>query len=45
MGVRINDIVSNFTTETDQGSIQFHDWIGDQWAILFATPRILPLAE
>ena len=39
ISVRINDIVPNFTAETDQGSIQFHDWIGDQWAILFSHPK------
>ncbi|MEM1007341.1 MAG: peroxidase, partial [Pseudomonadota bacterium] len=36
MGLRINDTVPNFTAETDQGTIQFHDWIGDSWAILFS---------
>lgn len=39
MGLRINDIVPNFTAETDQGSITFHDWIGDSWAILFSHPK------
>ncbi|MGV6803539.1 MAG: peroxiredoxin [Ruegeria sp.] len=39
MGLRINDTVPNFTAETDQGSIQFHDWIGDSWAILFSHPK------
>ena len=39
MGLRINDIVPNFTAETDQGSITFHDWIGDNWAILFSHPK------
>jgi alkyl hydroperoxide reductase subunit AhpC len=29
MAIRINDIVPNFTAETDQGTITFHDWIGD----------------
>ncbi|TDE36015.1 peroxiredoxin [Antarcticimicrobium sediminis] len=38
MGLRINDIVPNFTAETDQGEITFHDWIGDSWAILFSHP-------
>lgn len=39
MGLRINDTVPNFTAETDQGSVQFHDWIGDSWAILFSHPK------
>jgi thioredoxin-dependent peroxiredoxin len=39
MGLRINDTVPNFTAETDQGKIKFHDWIGDQWAILFSHPK------
>lgn len=39
MGLRINDIVPNFTAETDQGTIDFHDWIGDSWAILFSHPK------
>lgn len=39
MGLRINDTVPNFTAETDQGKITFHDWIGDSWAILFSHPK------
>jgi alkyl hydroperoxide reductase subunit AhpC len=39
MGLRINDIVPNFTAETDHGTITFHDWIGDSWAILFSHPK------
>ncbi|MBU2981325.1 peroxiredoxin [Lentibacter algarum] len=39
MGLRINDTVPNFTAETDQGSIKFHDWIGDSWAVLFSHPK------
>jgi alkyl hydroperoxide reductase subunit AhpC len=39
MGLRINDTVPNFTAETDQGTIRFHDWIGDSWAILFSHPK------
>jgi alkyl hydroperoxide reductase subunit AhpC len=30
MGLRINDIVPNFSAETDLGPIRFHDWIGDK---------------
>ncbi|MDF0600710.1 peroxiredoxin [Psychromarinibacter sp. C21-152] len=39
MGLRINDTVPNFTAETSQGTITFHDWIGDSWAILFSHPK------
>ncbi|WP_425037676.1 peroxiredoxin [Primorskyibacter sp. S187A] len=39
MGLRINDTVPNFTAETDHGTITFHDWIGDSWAILFSHPK------
>jgi alkyl hydroperoxide reductase subunit AhpC len=39
MGLRINDTVPNFIAETDQGTITFHDWIGDSWAILFSHPK------
>jgi len=39
MALRINDTVPNFTAETDQGTISFHDWIGDDWAILFSHPK------
>lgn len=39
MGLRINDTVPNFTANTDQGAITFHDWIGDSWAILFSHPK------
>jgi len=39
MALRINDLVPNFTAETDQGNITFHDWIGNGWAILFSHPK------
>jgi len=39
MSLRINDTVPNFSAETTQGDIQFHDWIGDGWAILFSHPK------
>ncbi len=39
MALRINDIVPNFTADTDQGSITFHDWVGSGWAILFSHPK------
>lgn len=39
MALRINDEVPNFTAKTTQGTITFHDWIGDGWAILFSHPK------
>ena len=39
MALRINDIVPDFTAETSQGPISFHDWIGDSWAIMFSHPK------
>jgi thioredoxin-dependent peroxiredoxin len=39
MSLRINDTAPNFTAETTQGAINFHDWIGDGWAILFSHPK------
>ena len=38
-GLRINDILPNFTADTDQGKITFHDWIFDSWHILFSHPK------
>jgi alkyl hydroperoxide reductase subunit AhpC len=39
MPLRINDTAPDFTAETTQGTIRFHDWIGDGWAILFSHPK------
>src|ERR1039458_9847906 len=36
---RINDTAPDFTAETTQGTIHFHQWIGDGWAILFSHPK------
>ena len=39
MSLRINDEAPNFTAETTQGTFNFHEWIGDGWAILFSHPK------
>jgi alkyl hydroperoxide reductase subunit AhpC len=39
MTLRINSVAPNFTAQTTQGTIDFHDWIGDGWAVLFSHPK------
>ncbi|HET7292226.1 MAG TPA: peroxiredoxin [Vicinamibacteria bacterium] len=39
MTLRINSEAPNFTAETTEGAISFHEWIGDGWAVLFSHPK------
>src|SRR3954452_20567537 len=39
MALTINDTAPDFEADTTEGRIRFHDWIGDDWAVLFSHPR------
>lgn len=39
MALRLNDTAPDFTAQTTQGTINFHEWIGDGWAVLFSHPK------
>ncbi len=39
MPLRLGATAPDFTAETTEGSIHFHDWIGDKWAMLFSHPK------
>jgi alkyl hydroperoxide reductase subunit AhpC len=39
MSLKINDTAPDFTAQTTEGTISFHDWIGDSWAVLFSHPK------
>jgi len=36
--IRLGDLAPDFSAETTQGTIQFHDWLGDSWGVLFSHP-------
>ncbi len=39
MTLKINDEAPNFSAETTQGKIDFHDWAGKSWVVLFSHPK------
>ena len=39
MSIRLGDIAPDFTAPTTQGTISFHDWLGDSWGVLFSHPK------
>src|SRR3979490_2366586 len=39
MTLALNDTAPDFEAQTTEGTIKFHDWIGDKWAVLFSHPK------
>jgi len=39
MAIQIGDVAPDFTQESTEGTIRFHEWIGDSWAVLFSHPK------
>src|SRR5260370_35261805 len=39
MALRLGDVAPDFTAETTEGQVSFHNWIGDSWACLFSHPK------
>jgi peroxiredoxin len=39
MGLQLGDEAPDFTAETTEGTIRFHEWLGDGWGVLFSHPK------
>ena len=39
MTIRLGDVAPDFTAETTEGTIHFHEWLGDSWGVLFSHPK------
>src|SRR5690606_12698983 len=39
MAIRLGDDAPNFTADTTEGTIDFHEWLGDSWGVLFSHPK------
>ena len=39
MTLKINSLAPDFTAETSEGKLSFHEWLGDSWGVLFSHPK------